>query len=393
MRVLVLHSRYTSGPASGENRAVEDEVRLLAEAGHDVRAWLPSPGGATGLRLAGLAAGMVWSREAASEVRRLIAERRPDVVHCHNLFPMLSPSVLAAAGDVPVVLTLHSYRLLCLSAVLVRDGRVCEDCVGRAPWPGVVHGCYRGSRGASAALAGSLALGRRRGAFDRVRRFLAVSPFVRDLHVRAGFDPDRILVKPNFSWPAPPRRGPGRHFLFLGRLSAEKGVGTLLDAWRSLATDRGGRPAPPLVVAGDGPLGAGLRAAAPPGVRFVGAVPPSEVQALIREARALLLPSVCHEGEPRSVLEAYAAGVPVVASRTGGLPGVVDEETSGLLASPGDAGAWAAAVERLCDDGTAERLGQGALRRWCERHSPERGLRALVEAYHEAIETKRAVYP
>jgi glycosyltransferase involved in cell wall biosynthesis len=385
MRVLVLHSRYTSGPASGENRAVEDEIRLLAEAGHDVRAWLPSPAGATGPRLAGLAAGTVWSRAAASELRLLIGEHRPDVVHCHNLFPMLSPSVLASAGDVPVVVTLHSYRMMCLSAVLVRDGRVCEDCVGRTPWPGVVHGCYRGSRGASAALAGSLALHRRLRTFDRVRLFLAVSPFVARKHVQAGLDPSRIRVKPNFSWPAPVRRGPGRHFLFLGRLSPEKGVNVLLDAWRALGERR---PAPRLVIAGDGPAGPGLRAAAPPGVEFVGTVRPQEVPALVGEARALLLPSVCYEGEPRSVLEAFAAGVPVLASRTGGLPALVDEDACGLLAPPGDVPAWTAAVERLCDDETAERLGRGAYRRWGRRHSPGQGLRALTGAYDEAIEAK-----
>ena len=236
MRVLILHSRYLSGTTSGENRVVEDEARLLRDAGHDVLVWAPSPSelGVAGRVRAGASA--LWSARAVEKVRRLIGRHQPQVVHCHNLFPMLSPAVIrAAAAEAPVVATLHNFRLLCLPATFVRDGEPCEDCLGHLPWRGVRYRCYRGSRLGSGALAGSLGLHRALGTFDDVRRFLAVSDFVRAKHVEAGFPPEQIKVKPNFSWPLPRREGPGEYFLYLGRLSPEKGVPTLLEAWRGLS--------------------------------------------------------------------------------------------------------------------------------------------------------------
>jgi glycosyltransferase involved in cell wall biosynthesis len=379
MRILILHSRYQSGAASGENRVAEDEARLLEAGGHDVRSWAPDPPEASGLRLLSAGAGAVWSRHAAAEVRRLVRAHRTEVVHCHNLFPALSPAVIrAATGEgAAVVVTLHSYRFLCLSANFFRDGHVCEDCLGRRPWPGVVHACYRGSRGASGALAASLVLHEAVGTLDRIRLYLAVSGFVRERYITGGFPRDRVRVKHNFAWPTDQRSGSGEYFLFLGRLAAEKGTSTLLRAWTEA-------PAPLLVV-GDGPERERLRALAPPGVEFRDTVSPSEVPGLLRRARALLIPSAWYEGAPRGIIEAYAAGVPVIASRIGALPEVVAEEESGLLLPPDDAEAWRDGVRRLMDDAEVERLGRGARMLWEERYTPERGLDGLEAAYREAI--------
>ena len=233
MRVLVLHSRYLSGTSSGENRVVEDEVELLRSAGHEVRLWAPSPEDAGGTSRLRLGARAVWSRPAVREVERLAAELRPEVVHAHNLYPMLSPAVLRTAAA-PVVVTLHNYRLLCLPATFLRNERTCEDCLGALPWRGVVHRCYRGSAAGSAALAASLGVHRRAGTFRHVAAFLAVSEFVRQKHVEAGMDAARIRVKPNFVAPMPRREGPGRDFLYLGRLSAEKGLDRLVGRWREM---------------------------------------------------------------------------------------------------------------------------------------------------------------
>ncbi len=378
MRVLILHSRYLSGATSGENRVVDDEARLLTEAGHQVDVWDPSPGDTSGIGLVGTAARAIWSKEARDHVRGLIRRSSAEIVHCHNLFPLLSPAVLRAARseDAAVVMTLHNYRLLCLPATLIRDGRVCEDCLGRAPWPGVVHACYRGSRLGSATLATSLTLHKAIDTFDQVKAYLAVSRFVRDKHVEAGWPGDRIHVKSNFAWKSEMREGPGRYFLYLGRLSPEKGVATLLRAWRGSSAH--------LLIVGDGPAARVLEREAPPNVEFRSAVSADEVPALIQQARAVLVPSQSYEGQPRTILEAYAAGVPVVASDIGALPEAVLGD-SGLLVPPADADAWAGAVERLLDDRESERLGEGAVQLWRDRYSPERALEHLETAYRLAL--------
>jgi glycosyltransferase involved in cell wall biosynthesis len=371
VRVLVLHSRYLSGTSSGENRVVEDEVELLRSAGHEVRLWGPSPEDAAGASRPRLAARAVWSRAAVRQVARLAAELHPDVVHVHNLYPMLSPAVLRTAAA-PVVVTLHNYRLLCLPATFLRDDRACEDCLGKLPWRGV-HRCYRGSAAGSAALAASLGLHRRAGTFRHVAAFLAVSEFVRDKHVEAGMDAGRIRVKPNFVAPMPRRAGPGGDFLYLGRLSPEKGLDRLVGQWRDVP----GR----LVVVGDGPDRARLEAAAPDTVEFRGSVPPDQVGPYLARARALVLPSICYEGAPRTVVEAYAAGVPVIANRNGALPSVVADGVTGLLVDPARPGGWRDALGQLGDDAASVRLGEGAFAAWHSRYSPEQGLADLEAAY------------
>ena len=382
MRILVLHNRYRSGDTSGENRVVRDEVTLLRAAGHQVWTWEPQPPVGSITERVTAAADAIWASGATRTVRTAIARHRIEVVHAHNLFPSISPAVLPAARDAgaAVVVTLHNYRYLCLPGTLIRDGQPCEVCVGHAPWRGVVHRCYRGSIGGSATIAASLGVHRATGSFDAVHRYAAVSDFIRETYDRIDFAPRRIVVKPNFAPPAETRAGPGTGFLFLGRLTPEKGLATLLEAW--------GDPhavLEPLTIAGSGPEEASLRAAAPPGVRFLGDVPGEHVPALIGASRAVLIPSVWEEAAvPRVALEAYACGVPVIASDRGALPeGVVDGET-GFLVPAEDHLAWRSAIERVGDDSTSERLGDGALQLWRERYAPSPGLARLEALYDEA---------
>jgi glycosyltransferase involved in cell wall biosynthesis len=385
MRILVLHNRYRSGDTSGENRVVRDEIGLLRAAGHLVVSWEAEPDVGSISGQARAAVGAVWSRRAARVVRTIVERRGIDVVHAHNLFPSLSPAVLRAArsGGAAVVVTLHNYRYLCLPATLTRDGRPCEDCVARVPWPGVVHRCYRGSVAGSAAIATSLTTHRAVGSFDAVERYAAVSGFIRDTYIRAGYRSERIVVKPNFAGPVPQRTDPGRGFVFLGRLTPEKGVDTLLDAWR------GAQPAlEALPIVGSGPADGALRSASPQGVRFLGDVAADAVPELIREARAVMIPSRWDEAAvPRVALEAYAAGVPVIASERGALPeGVVPEET-GLLVRTLEAEAWRDAVRRLEDDATSVRFGHGARAMWRERYGPDAGLASLLSLYEGVANT------
>jgi glycosyltransferase involved in cell wall biosynthesis len=379
MKVLILHSRYLSGHASGENAVVHDEARLLADHGHDVQVWTPSPTPTSRVELLGTAARAVWSRDATAEVSQRIRRFGPDVVHVHNLFPMLSPAVLRASREwgAPTLMTLHNYRLMCLPATFLRDGLICEDCLGRTPWPGVVHRCFRDSLAGSGVLAASLSLHRALGTFDRVSLYLPVGDFVLRKYVEAGFPPERFRVKSNFVHPTSRREGPGDYFLFLGRLSEEKGVHTLLEAWGDITAR--------LLIVGDGPQMQQLRQAAPKNVEFTGMADPSEVPDILRGARAVLLPSTWYEAQPRVILEAYAAEVPVLASRIGGLSDLVEDGGSGLLVAAHDPTAWSRAVTYLNDDSESRRLGQGAYRLWQQRYSPQEGLKGLEAAYREAL--------
>jgi glycosyltransferase involved in cell wall biosynthesis len=309
----------------------------------------------------------------------LVRHHRIEVVHCHNVFPTLSPAVIRAvtALDVPCVLTLHNFRYLCLPATLLRDGRICEDCLGRPPWPGVVHRCYRGSTTGSAVLAASLTAHRALATFERPALSLAVSEFVRDKYLAAGWSPDRTVVKPNFTWPAPRRVGPGSYHLYVGRLSSEKGLLELLATWHHIDA--------PLILVGSGPLEDELRRVAPPNVELRGSVAPAAVAELIAGARSVVLPSRCFEGQPRSILEAYAAGVPVLASDIGGLPEVVVPDETGFLVPIGDEGAWIEATNRLRVDADCERLGAGAYELWHRRFGPEVALSELEAVYRRVV--------
>jgi glycosyltransferase involved in cell wall biosynthesis len=378
LHVLVAHSRYLSGSVSGENSVVDDEIRLLEENGH--RVTVVDPQAVVEGRAQRLATGVrtIWNLQAGRILARRLHLDRPDVVHFHNLFPALSPAVLrtAAGAGVPVVMTLHNYRLLCLPGTLLRDGSPCEDCLGRLPWRGVSRRCFRGSAAASGSYATSLGLHRATGTFDSVDRFIAVSEFVRAKHIEAGFSSNRITVKPNFAWDGPRRRAASGYFLFLGRLSDEKGVRVLVEACRHTPAT--------VLIAGDGPERAGLERDAPERVTFLGAVTPQRARELLAGARALLVPSICYEGAPRTVIEAFAAGVPVVASDIGGLPDMVTDGSTGRLVAPGVSSEWANAIEALDCEETVTRLGGAARAEWERRYSPERAIEQLESVYLDA---------
>jgi glycosyltransferase involved in cell wall biosynthesis len=364
MIIVVCHSRYRSGAASGENRVADDEIALLRRGGHEVISYMPSPqvSGMVDLLRAGL--GAVWNSRAVQRLEALLQKYQPDVVHFHNLFPSLSPASLRThrSQRPALLMTLHNYRLLCLPATFLRDGAICQDCLGTSPWRGVLYRCYQGSTVASGALAFSITTHRAIGSFDRVDRYLAISEFIKLKHIEGGLPEDKIQVKRHFAWPSERRKNPGDYFLFLGRLSEEKGVTTLLRAWPRNGTR--------LLIAGGGPEEAQLRAMASESVEFVGSVPPERAQKLIMGARSLIVPSIWYEGAGRVVMEAYASGVPVIASDIGGLSEVVSLRH---------------AIERLLVDRESERLGEGAFRMWNEHYRPERALVELEEVYKSAL--------
>jgi glycosyltransferase involved in cell wall biosynthesis len=337
-RVLQVHTRYRQ--AAGEDEVVAAEKRLLEESGTTVAQVLfdnPAPGGSpvSPARLT-QSISAIWSRAAARRVREAIKANASQVVHVHNTFVSASPSVYeaAAACRVPVVQTLHNYRLVCPAATVYRAGRPCTDCLGRAmPWPAVVHACYRGSRAQSAVVAATLAVGRATGTYSRrIGAYLALTRFQRDLLIQGGLPAEKVQVVPNFLEPDPGvGDGPRSGFLFVGRLSQEKGLPTLVRAAALLPRT--------VRVAGHGPLSSLVEAAAGTGdLEALGQLEKNAVFDELRGAVAMVLPSVWFEGLPVSVLEAYATGTPVIASRIGSLAEVMTDGVTGLLATPGDEG-------------------------------------------------------
>ena len=332
LRVLVVHNRYQQ--RGGEDTVVEAEAALLRSHGHAVQEYLRSNDDIDTLPRAQAAIQTFWSRRTLSEVGALVSAFRPDLVHVHNTFPLVSPSVYYAAGraGLPVVQTLHNFRLVCPQGMLLRDEKPCEDCVGRLPWRAVVHRCYRDSSAQSSVLAAMLATHRAAGTWSRrITRYIALNEFCRERFIAGGLPADKIRVKPNFVDLPAPAEQTRSGLLFVGRLSHEKGVAVLAEAMRRSSD----ADLPQLRVVGTGPQGAVFEGIA--GVRCVGMLAGDEVAAEMSRAAALIVPSIWYENYPRSIVEAFACGLPVIASRIGALPTLVEHERTGLLFAPGDA--------------------------------------------------------
>lgn len=381
LTVALVHNFYQH--PGGEDVVFRAEAELLERCGHQVLRYTLDNDAIARTPRAALAGATVWNRGAYRDLRRLLAGRGVDVVHFHNTFPLVSPAAYYAAhaeGAV-VVQTLHNFRLLCASANLFRDGRPCEACVGRSvAWPGVVHGCYRGSRAASAVTAAMLAAHAAAGTWGReVDVYVALSEFARGRFVAHGLPADRVVVKPNFVAADP---GAGRHgggfALYAGRLAAEKGVGTLLDAWARLG------PGYALRVAGDGPLARRV-AAAGGGVEWLGQRSAAEVTAAMQDATVLVFPSEWHEPFGLTLVEALATGLPVIATARGAAPEIIEDGVTGRLVPPGDPDALAAAVAWAFDR-PRELAAMGARARaaYAARYGAARGYENLMAVYGAA---------
>lgn len=359
MRVLVVHNRYRSEMPSGENRVVDDEIEMLREAGVEVVPYLRSSDEIpemSPLARAALPISPIYNFEASRELRGLIRSTKPDVMHLHNPYPLISPWAVrvAKAEGIPVVQTVHNFRHICMNGLFFRDGQICRECEGKPiGWPGVQHACYRGSRTQSAVMAATLAV--HRGTWKLVDRFLPVSNFIADVLVANGIPADRITVKPNAvrdPGPPPPLGPPA--VLFLGRLSEEKGIGMLLEAW-GLAE----MPEPwTLRVAGDGPLrGQVSSAAASSSIEYLGPIGPDGLWDFFASGWILAVPSTCYEGFPRVIAEAFAHGRGVLVSDIGGLAPLVRTGAAEVVAPRVEA--WAAHLKvlpaRQTDRGLAAR--------------------------------------
>lgn len=385
MRILSVHNYYQQ--RGGEDEVFESEARMLEARGHAVISYVARNEDVARLPRHRLALGAVWSRAQAVRLRDAVVRAEPHVVHFHNTFPLISPAAHAAvkSAGAAVVQTLHNYRVVCAGATLFRDGTVCRDCVGRAlPWPALAHRCYRGSFTETTVSAAVIAVHRAFGTWTGcVDRFIAPSDAVKAELVRGGLSAERIVVKPHFvRGGLAPGAGEGGFALYVGRLSPEKGVGTLLDAWGRL-------PEPvPLKIVGDGPCAGRVEEAARrcPQIELLGQRSKPEVEALMREAAVVLVPSLCPETFGLVAVEALASGTPVIASAIGALPEVLADGVSGFLVTPGDTVGLAETVasfmtQRACV--SAMRL--AARRAFEARYTEQSNYEQLMGIYHDAV--------
>ena len=392
MRVLLVHNRYRTSAPSGEDAAVHNEQLMLERRGVEVATFdrcNDDLDESTWSAKAVMAVNTIWSQRSRSELGDQIRLFRPDVVHVHNTFSILSPSVYGAckAERVPVVQTLHNYRFFCPSALFLRDGKPCEDCVDRSLLQSVRHRCYRGSLAATATLASMLAVHRTIGTYSRdIDRYITLTEFARGKASKAGVPAHKLTVKPNFV-PDPPKPGlgAGGYVAYVGRLLEGKGTETLLRAWRYLPTVK-------LKIVGDGALRPQLEAMAREAglnVEFTGRQDRSAVLAAIADAQLLVIPSEWYEGFPMVVAESFACGTPVLASRIGSLDELIREGVTGRKFSAGNAEELADAIRTtLADQGALGKMRLGARTHFEMHLTEEQNYLSLMGTYAEVMSAR-----
>ncbi|MCE2509400.1 MAG: glycosyltransferase family 4 protein [Alphaproteobacteria bacterium] len=387
MRILLVHNFYQQ--AGGEDAVFANEHALLAAHGHEVRKLTITNDAVRGaFRVLKTALVTPYSAAARRRMAASLAEHEPDLVHVHNFFPLFTPSIFDACLEAGVasVMTLHNYRLICPAATLYRSGHVCEECVTGSPYRAVLHGCYRGSQPGSLAVARMVKRHRAAGTWQtRPDRFIALTEFARQKFIEGGLPEDRIRVKPNFLPEGAPAAGgpPASRAggLFVGRLSPEKGIHTLLRAWRDLGVS--------LRMAGDGPLLEEVRREAPSAVTVLGARPKESVAEEMQRAAFFVLPSEWYEGFPMVLLECFRAGLPVIASKLGAMAEIVEEGQNGLTFAAGNSGELAAKVRWAEANPEAMRaMGKNARKLYEANYTAEANYTRLMEIYEEARNTR-----
>ena len=390
MKILLVHSAYQH--SGGEEAAVAQDGRLLESRGHAVVRYERQNDELRDASLARVvAAGIetIWASRSYRNLNQLLARERPDIAHFHNTFPLISPSAYYACAEagVPVIQTLHNYRLVCPGALLMRGGRVCDDCLDkRVKWPAVLHGCYRESRLVTATVAGMIAFHHALDTWEqKVTTYVALSEFSRAKFVEGGLPAEKIVVKPNFVSEDPGvRTSVGDHALFVGRLSEEKGADFLIDAWAK------GNRTIPLSIVGDGPLRSQLEQKKADfsldTVCFAGALQKPLVLEAMRQARFVIVPSQCYENFPLVIAEAYACGVPVIAPRRGAMEEIVLDNVTGVQFEPDSEEDLAAKVEWawLHPDEMRE-MGWAARREYEAKYTAEQNYKALMNIYERAF--------
>jgi len=392
MIILIVHNSYQE--PGGEDIVVDQEIAMLRAAGHRVIEYRRSNSEVNAFRLKDrmlLPKRIIWAGDSIRDIKKLLVDVKPDIVHVHNTFFLISPGVYYALSSlgIPVVKSLQNYRLLCPAAIFYRDGKICEDCLHKSvPYPSVLHRCYHTSSTASIAVASMLTTHNfLRTWKEHVDLYIAVTEFLREKFIEGGFPAGRIRVKPNVVMPDPGcRTNENGYAVFAGRLVPEKGLWTLLEAWRRLKNI-------PLKIFGAGHLLSDIQEVKRdlPLVEIMGFRPHEEIFQFLKGARCLIFPSQWFEGFPLAIAEAFACGVPVIASRLGGMAEIIQDGRTGLLFTPGDANDLVAKVQwAWSHHEEMTKMGQEARKAYEEKFSPQRNYQTLMEIYELAIQMRRS---
>jgi glycosyltransferase involved in cell wall biosynthesis len=388
--VLLVHNYYRQ--PGGEDQVFAAEGALLEEHGHRVLRFCIEGSQIERYPSFVLALKAVWNTRVYRKIRAIIKNEKVDVVHFHNTVPLVSPAAYYAAKreGAAVVQTLHNYRFLCPEAMFFRRGEACELCLEYPfSWPAVIHGCYQHSRMASLALSMLIAIHTTIGTYRRkIDRFISLTHFAKDKMIMGGYRADQIAVKPNFVFQNPDKGDEAQGFaLFVGRLSEEKGISTLLDAWALL------KGVPPLKIAGDGPLQSYVskRIRQISGVELLGYQSHSSIMQLIKNALFVVVPSVCYESFGMTIAEAFSMGRPVVCSNIGAMAEIVQDTVTGKHFVSGNPKDLAAAATWLLKNTAKHKKMCDAARKFYETYlSPTVNYQMLMEIYEQACSIKES---
>ncbi len=396
MRILVVHNRYRSSAPSGENRVVDNEREALEARGHEVIRFERDSDAIEGwsvARKSTLPGRVIWSQEAYRDLRATLAARKPDVVHMHNTFPLLSPAVLYAcrAQNTPITITLHNYRLMCASRNFFRNGTICHDCVSGPAVQAVVHGCYKNSRPATATVVLANAI-HRQAWRTMISAYMFISAAQRDLLAGLDLAPERVFVRHNLIptrhlTPGTPAGKPGNAVIYAGRLDEAKGVRLLMAGWDHYQATT---PSPglTLTIAGAGTLSPEITAwaATRPHVHLAGHATPAQCAQLMATSRAVILPSAWAEPFGLVAIEAMALGVPPVAANHGAFTELITPGVDGTLFTPGNPHALADALTDI--DHNPRRYhtyGDQARDTYTKKFDPDHNIDQLLDIYRFAI--------
>ncbi len=393
MKICLVHNFYQTSSPSGEDTVFRNEVELFKKNGINVIKYEKHNDEiATAFDKVKTTLTTLWSRRTYRELKTLLKKEKPDITHFHNIWYLISPSAYYACKDasVPVVQTLHNFRYFCVNGLLMRDGRICEECIGKLPWRGARYGCYRDSLLYSLPLALTEGIHSIAGTWkNKVDAYIALTEFGKKKFVECGLPSDRIFVKPNFlPDPPEPNYSHNGYGIFLGRISVEKGLNILIDAVNILRLNLNNHVS--LKIVGDGPLRVSLERTISDRkmneIEFLGKKNFHECMELLQQSRFLVLPALCYENFPLVIREAYACGKPVIASRLGAMAELVEDGRTGLLFEPGNPGDLADKIQWMTEhESECIKMGKNSRRVFEEKYTAEKNFDILMNIYRSVL--------